>query len=101
MGSEFGDGRRNSSVLPDDRVVNSFAGFLVPDDCGFALVGDPDRGQIARAEATGLHCFLNYGLRAPPDFCGIVFHPARLEINLLVLFLRGADDATRTVEDDE
>jgi len=49
MGSQFGDSRRHPRVLPDDRVVNSFASFLVPDDCGFALVGDSDRGQIARA----------------------------------------------------
>ena len=29
-------------VLPDDGVVDRFAGGAVPDDCGFALVGDTD-----------------------------------------------------------
>src|SRR5512138_2610223 len=31
-----------AAVLPHDRVVDRLAGFAVPHDRGFALVGDPD-----------------------------------------------------------
>jgi hypothetical protein len=33
-------------VLPDDRGMDGFAGLPVPDDGGFALVGDADRGNL-------------------------------------------------------
>ena len=37
-----------AAVLPDDRVVDRLAGRAVPDDRRLALVGDADRGDVAR-----------------------------------------------------
>ena len=44
---------RRAPVLPDDRVVDRLAGRAIPDHGGFALIGDADAGDVARAE-TGL-----------------------------------------------
>ena len=44
--SQIGGG---APVLPDDRVGDRLAGRAIPDDGGLALVGDADRGDVARA----------------------------------------------------
>ena len=36
-----------AAILPDDGVVDGLAGCAVPDDGGFALVGDADGGNVA------------------------------------------------------
>src|SRR5438874_4881484 len=78
IGCEFGDHRRDACVLPDYCVVNSCGGLLIPDDCGLALVGDADPGEIAWAEASSFHGCMNDALGSPPDFRGIMFDPAGL-----------------------
>ena len=35
-----------AAVLPDNCVVDRLAGGAIPDDCGFALVGDADGGDV-------------------------------------------------------
>ncbi|MNV81194.1 hypothetical protein D3C71_1748430 [compost metagenome] len=35
-----------AAALPDDGVVNRFAGLFFPDDGGFTLVGDADTGDL-------------------------------------------------------
>ena len=40
-----------AAVLPDDGVMDGLAGCALPDDDGFALVGDADGGNIAGARA--------------------------------------------------
>ena len=40
--AESGDNRRGSAALPDNRVVQRPAGFPIPEQRGFALVGDAD-----------------------------------------------------------
>ena len=37
-----------AAVLPDDGVADRLAGLAVPDDGGFALVGDADGGDVLR-----------------------------------------------------
>ena len=59
----------------------------VPHHRGFALVGDADGRQIVRAQAALLHRFGDHFLGAAPDFFGIVLHPSRLGIDLLVFLL--------------
>ena len=48
-----------AAILPDDGVVDGLAGGAVPDDGGFALVGDADGGDVA-----GLHSALAKASRA-------------------------------------
>ena len=42
-----------AAVLPNNRVRDRYAGCAIPDDGGFALIRDPDRGHVALAR-TGL-----------------------------------------------
>ena len=77
-----------SRVLPDQRVGHGLAGLPVPQHGGLTLVGDPDRGQVGGAKFALLERLRNHILRGLPDFLGIVLHPPRLRINLLVLLLR-------------
>src|SRR5208282_2872622 len=95
---ELGHSGSNARILPDNRVVNGLSTFLVPDDRGFALVGDPDRSQIFRPQPPRFHCFLDDTIRAAPNFFRIVLDPSRFGIDLLVLSLSRADDASGTIE---
>src|ERR1035441_7715147 len=95
---ELGDRGSNARVLPDNRVVHRLSTFLVPDDRGFALVRDPDRGQIFRPQPPRFHCFLDDTIRAAPNFLRIVLDPSRFGIDLLVLSLSCAHDASGTIE---
>src|ERR1019366_2414265 len=52
---ELGYRWSHARVLPDNRVANGLSTFLVPDHCGFALVGDSDRSQIFRLQSTSFH----------------------------------------------
>jgi hypothetical protein len=88
----------HTRVLPDNGVVSGLAAFPVPDDCSFALVGDPDRSQIFRPQPARFHGFLDDVVRATPDLFWIVLDPSWLGIDLLVLTLSGADDASGTIE---
>ena len=90
--------RRRAPVLPDDGVVDRRAGLAVPDDRGFALVGDADPGERAGLEP-GL------GERAPddrqgvaPDVLGVVLDPARLRVVLREFPLRLAERPAAPVE---
>ena len=98
---ELGYRGSHARVLPDNRVVHGLATFPVPDDRGFALVGDPDCGQIFGPQPARFHCFMDDILRAAPDFLRVVLNPSRLGIDLLVLSLSCAHDASGTIEHDE
>lgn len=85
-------GTFSASVEPDDAVVDGFSGLLVPDDGGLALVGDAQRRNLifARAPvhlADNLGHFLRGALGGAPDGNGVVFAPAGLRHDLLVLVL--------------
>ncbi len=87
-------------VLPDDRVVDRLTAGPLPDDHGFALIGDSDRCEIR-----GLHrCAFERAACAlelsAPDLLGVVLHPARLRIQLSEFGLRGADRTRLFVEHD-
>ena len=45
IGFEFGANRRRAPILPDNRAVNRFSGFPVPDHRGFPLIGNADTRQ--------------------------------------------------------
>src|SRR5207237_6734088 len=76
---------RNPRVLPNNRIGNRLARFALPQDRGFPLIGDADRGQIRSAQPSLLQSRGNHFFRAPLDFQGIMFHPTWLWEDLLVL----------------
>ena len=80
-------GRGGAAVLPDDGVMDGRAGFAIPDDGRFALVGDADGGDIGDGRA--VEGAADDFQRRLPDFFGVVFDPAVLRIELLVFGLRG------------
>jgi len=91
----------DAGVLPDESVCEGLAGFAIPDDGGFALIGDADRGQVLGLEISFRHRFEYHFAGTLPDFFRVVFDPTGLGINLLVFLLGDRDGAARAVEDDE
>ncbi len=73
-------------VLPDDRVGVWFAGMAIPNQRGFALIGDSDGADVTWRDTVA--DLPDHLLRAHPDFARIVFNPAGLGENLLMLVLR-------------
>ncbi|MNC06296.1 hypothetical protein D3C75_538030 [compost metagenome] len=77
----FTDGR-GAAALPDDGVVDGFAGGFLPDNGGFTLVGDADGGDLLAVQAAlGQHLGEDGGL-GRPDLHGVVLDPARLGVVL-------------------
>ena len=91
---------RGAAILPDDGAVNGFAGFAIPDDDGFALVGDANGGEGFRVDAGFSHCLARGGEDGIADFLGVVFHPARLGEMLLEFLLRGGEGSEVFVVND-
>ncbi len=92
--------RLGAGVLPDDRVVDGLAGGLVPDHRGFALVGDADRRNVVAGQVRLRQGGGDDLTGVVPDLGGIVFHPACLREDLLVLHLARRNDAAAVVEHD-
>ena len=84
---------RGATILPDNGRRNRLAGLPIPDDSGFALVGDADRTD--RAARRAVFCapygdgFRRDVALAGPDFCGIVLDPACVR-EILFEFTLGA-----------
>ena len=98
LARQFGDVIRHARILPDQRVGQRLAGLAVPQDGGFALVGDAQRRQVAGPQAALRHGFGDDLARPQPDLLRIVLHPSGLRIDLLVLLLGAGDDCARPVE---
>jgi hypothetical protein len=88
-----------AGVLPDDGVVEWFAGIFVPNDGGFALIGDTNSNDVGGGEVAFLHRAFDDVLGARPNFHGIMFHPAWFGIDLFVFQLVAADRLASVVED--
>ena len=82
------------AALPDDCPVDRLAGFAVPYDRGFALIGDPDGGKSARADSGNRQGFSHHFPADPPDFFRFVLDPARLWIVLGEFAVGPAQDFT-------
>ncbi len=98
---EFGDHAFHAGVLPDDGVADGESSIFVPENRGFALIGDADGGQILGLQDILLHGLADDVLGATPDFFGVMFHPTGRRIDLFVLLLCLRDDAAGAVKDDE
>ena len=67
-----------SAALPDNGMVNGFAGGFIPDNGGFTLIGDADGGNVRCGDIEichGLLCNLQLG---GPDFQSVMLDPTGL-----------------------
>ena len=92
--------RRRPSVLPDDGVVNGFAGVAVPHHGGLALIRDADGGDVRGAEPRASEGFDRHADLRRPDLARVVFHPAGLREDLRELLLGHRTHGAVGVEDD-
>ena len=74
--SQFGAGFRSAAVLPDDRIANRRSGFPIPNNHGFALIRDSDRGDVVNLDAVQ-RGFAGMD-RGRPNFLGVVLNPSGL-----------------------
>ena len=89
-----------AGVLPDNAVVDGFAGVLVPHDGGFTLVGDAEGDEVGGGEVGVGEGFTDDAADAVPDFHGVVFDPAFLGEDLLEFHLAHGHYLAVMVEDD-
>ena len=101
MTSQFRDVGVHPRILPDQRVVHRPPRLTIPYDCGLALIGDSNGGEIGCAQASLLQRFVDDVLRPPPDFVRVVLHPSGLRVNLFVLLLRNRNDSSVAVENNK
>ncbi len=84
---EFVADQVSAGILPDDGVVNGFASGFFPDNGGFALVGDADRGDFLDIDVEFFQSAFDNVLSSLPNLKGIVFYPTGFRVNLFVFFL--------------
>ncbi len=90
--------RRRPPVLPNDGRMHRLSRRPIPDDHGFALIGDPDGGHIAGTRARLAQHFDGDGHLAGQDLHRVVLNPSRLRIVLLELLLRHGRDRAGLVK---
>jgi len=88
-----------AAILPDDGVVDRFAGLAVPDNRRLSLVGNADSGDVRRAHPRSTECFGGRPDLRGPNLVGVMFDPARIGINLFKLFLRNGLDLSALGEE--
>jgi hypothetical protein len=80
--------------------MNWPAGGALPDQSGFALIGDADTGDIARGHARLRHDVAHGADDRVPNFLGVVFDFAGRRIDLAQLALTRGERDQRLVEQD-
>ncbi len=91
---------RSAPVLPDNGIAQCASAIALPQDGGFALIGDADGSQIVRAQARALQGLAGAAQLRFPDFLGIVLHPSRLWIDLPQFAPRHRHRPSLAIEDD-
>src|SRR5215213_9954350 len=76
-----------ASILPDDGIIDGFAGCLFPGDHGLALVCNADCCNIPGVDTALPQRAFNHFLSTLPDSHGIMFDPAGLWVDLFVFLL--------------
>ena len=85
-------------VLPNNRPVQGSAGFTVPHQGGFALIGDADGGNVAGFDP-GLAHRVAGGLQGRvPNVLRFMLDPARMREMLLELLRVTGNNAAITIE---
>ena len=97
---QFGAERLGAVVLPDYGLVDGLAGFAVPDQGGFALVGDAQGADVLCMQPGLGECCAGGGELQAPDFSGVMLHPAGLRVELRQFFLRHGHGLALAVKDD-
>src|SRR5258706_5306787 len=85
-------------VLPYDCVAQRRAGMAIPYDGSLALIGNTDRGDLARADSRARDRFHRYADLRFPDFVRVVLDPPRLRKYLAEFLLRDCLDRARMIE---
>ena len=98
--AQFGADISRAAVLPDDGVVEGLAGFTVPHQGGFALIGDADGGDIAGCDPGFFNRGAGGSCRGGPQICGVMFDPAGRREMLGKFFLRLGYDAQVFIKND-
>ena len=88
-----------AAALPDDSVVDGLACDLIPDDGGFALVGDADGRDVGGSCANLLHGLDGYAKLRSPDLICVVLDPAGLRKVLGEFALRDAAHFAALIEE--
>ena len=78
---------RRAPALPYNRMINRFSCFLIPDDCRFALIRNPDSRNVLRGHTDIRHRLRHNCHLRRPDFPRVMLHPTRLRIDLRKFFL--------------
>ncbi|MPN11366.1 hypothetical protein SDC9_158667 [bioreactor metagenome] len=86
--------------MPHDGVIYRPAGFPVPEDGGFPLVGDADGEYCFRVNVGGVHRLLQCPFFRLPDVQRVVLHPAGLGVDLTKGVLSAGDNLPRLIEQD-
>jgi hypothetical protein len=95
------DQRVGARVLPDERVVQGSAAVPIPDEHRLALVRDPDRGQVGRAQSRARQRVRRDLAGVLEDLERIVLDPTRPRKDLRVLALRRNERVPVAIEHDE
>ena len=97
---EPGAGGGSATVRPDDRIVDGAACRPLPDNAGFALVGNTDAGQVIGTDSR----LAQSGLAGPqargPDLVRHVLDPPGRRVMLGKIHAAHAGDILLGVEDD-
>ena len=98
--AQGGDIVSGPAVLPDDGRGDGSAGFPIPDDDGFALVGDTEGGEVGGGAARFLDGLAGRGDDGLPDFHGVVLDASGLREVLAEFLLRAGQRAAAIVIND-
>ena len=89
-----------SAILPDDGVMNRGASLAIPNDSGFALIGDAKSRDIITGEFGFGENITGDSELGVPDFAWVVLNPAGFGEDLLKFLLGDRMDLTAPVEED-
>src|SRR5690606_8498681 len=90
-----------AAVLPHDGPVNRFASAPIPQQGGFALIGDADGANVASLEPGFGECLVVTAQRTLPQVIGFMFHPAVLGEMLREFLLTTGYPLALVIEDDD
>ncbi len=89
-----------TTALPDNGVLDRFAGFFFPDLRGFTLVRITASCNLIGTDLGFRQHFYQRGALGVPDFHWVVFYPAWFWVELLLFALRHAIDIGIVIHSD-
>src|SRR5262245_42009128 len=89
-----------AAVLPYDGIVNRLTRFAVPHHGGFALIRNPDGGNVTGGQPGLRESGASRVELRVPDLVGIVLDPACLREDLSELLLGRATNRSLVIKDD-